>query len=203
VLSNNLSDANGLVELRAACGAAGIDLETLGAASGRVSERPEEAIRRADLVFAKARAALEAVATGCAVVLCDAQGIGPLVTEEAFAELRALNFGYRTLLGPITREVVATRIGAYDAAGAARASKRARAEAGLDAAFDAIAAVWYEVLANEAPCDEDAERRAAARYVRWVSRRVKDHEAVRAECGRLGEELRKAHATLPKWWRRS
>ena len=39
--------------------------------------RPEEALGSYDIVFAKARAAAEAVATGTAVVLCDVAGAGP------------------------------------------------------------------------------------------------------------------------------
>ena len=36
-----------------------------------------------DLVFAKARCALEAMAVGAAVVLCDTHGLGPMVTSAA------------------------------------------------------------------------------------------------------------------------
>jgi len=202
VLSHNLGEANGLAEVREACREAGIELESLGTASGRVTDRPEEALQRADVVFAKARAALEGLATGCAVVLCDAQGIGPLVTEEAFEELRRLNFGFRTLASPVARRAVAERLGAYDPESAARVSARVRAGAGLDAAVDALEDVWRAALADPAPLDEAAERRAAARYVRHLSMRVKDHEMVRAERDRLAEELRKVEAVLSNEGRR-
>jgi hypothetical protein len=202
VLSHNLGEANGLAEVREACREAGIELESLGTASGRVTDRPEEALRRADVVFAKARAALEALATGCAVVLCDAQGIGPVVTEEAFADLRQLNFGFRALTAPVGRRIVAERLQAYSPDSSARVSLRVRAEAGLDAALDALEDVWRAALADPAPPDPDAERRAGARYVRSLSVRVKDHEAVRAERDRLGEELRKAEVVLSNEGRR-
>ena len=42
-------------------------------------DRPEAILGDYDLVFAKARAAMEAMATGCAVILCDRVGAGPLV----------------------------------------------------------------------------------------------------------------------------
>lgn len=51
-----------------------------------------------DLVFAKARCALEAMAVGCAVVLCDVGGLGPLVTRAQVQHLRRWNFGRRTRL---------------------------------------------------------------------------------------------------------
>ena len=50
------------------------------------TSRPEELLPKYDLVFAKARCALEAMATGCAVVLCDFAGLGSMVNPERFPE---------------------------------------------------------------------------------------------------------------------
>lgn len=202
VFNHSLGEGDGLRAIRKACRAAGIALDTLGAATGRVSARPEEELRRADLVFAKARAALEALATGCAVVLCDAKGLGPLVTAEDFPRLRALNFGFRTLAEPITEAAVTGRIAAYDAAGAARASARARAEAGLDEAVDALVASYAEVLAEPVPEDAEAEGRAFSRHLQGLSVRIKEFDALRRERDVLAAELGAARVSLSKGWRR-
>ena len=201
VFSHNLGEGDGLRGIRKACRAAGIALDTLGTATGRVSARPDEELRRADLVFAKARAALEAVATGCAVVLCDAQGLGPLVTAEELPSLRALNLGFWTLTEPITSAAVARRIAAYDPAAAARASTRARAEAGLDAAVESLLGTYAGALAEEVPEGRDAEDRAFSRYLRSLSGRVKDYEMLQRDRTRLDAELRKARSGFPKWLR--
>ena len=37
---------------------------------------------RYDIVFAKARAAIEAMAVGAAVIVCDFDGVGPMVSTE-------------------------------------------------------------------------------------------------------------------------
>jgi Glycosyltransferase Family 4 len=201
VFSHNLGEGDGLRAIRKACRAAGIALDTLGAATGRVSATPEEELRRADIVFAKARAALEALATGCAVVLCDAKGLGPLVTAEDFPRLRALNFGYRTLTDPITAPAVSARLAGWDPAGHARASARARAEAGLDAAVDALAGAYAEVLAQPAPDDAEAEGRAFSRHLQGLTVRIKEFDALRRERDILAAELGAARVSLSKWWR--
>ena len=59
---------------------------------------------------AGARAAIEAMAVGCAVVLCDGAGLGPMVSTGNFAELRPDNFGFRTLRNSPTVENIAAAI---------------------------------------------------------------------------------------------
>src|SRR5262249_55428078 len=95
--SNYVSEGTYLGALREACEQAGISLDVLGIASGNLSANPEEILGAYDLVFAKARSAIEAMAIGAAVVLCDAAGAGEIVTTANFDRLRPLNFGIRTL----------------------------------------------------------------------------------------------------------
>ena len=54
--------------IAAACHAAGITLDVVGGAAGRVSDAPEHLLPAYDIVFAKGRTALEALAVGCATV---------------------------------------------------------------------------------------------------------------------------------------
>src|SRR4051794_40655981 len=79
VFSNN-TEETWIKSIRAACESRGIALEIGGAAAGRPIDRPEEVLPQYDLVFAKARCAIEALATGCAMIVCDAQGLAGLVT---------------------------------------------------------------------------------------------------------------------------
>src|SRR5439155_22994865 len=130
VFSNTASDHTHVGAVREACARAGIALDVVGRDAGNPSSSPEALLGAYDLVFAKARAALEALAVGAAVVLCDAAGAGPMVTTAALDRVRALNFGVRTLREPLAPEVIAREIARYDAADAARVSRRIRAEAG-------------------------------------------------------------------------
>lgn len=169
VFSN--SAAHHLAIVRDACEQAHIEVDAVGADVGRVSERPGDMLGGYDIVFAKARAAMEAMAVGAAVVLCDRSGLGPMVSTSNVDELRRLNFGLRTLREPITREGVASRLARYDPSDAALVSARIRAEASLDDAVDRLEAVYEAVIDEWARGSGDAaeEMRALSVYLQGIT----------------------------------
>lgn len=172
VFSNSASEATYLPAVREACARQGVTLDAVGAACGRPCDRPESLLGDYDLVFAKARAAQEALATGCAVVLCDAVGSGPLVTVADFSRMRRLNFGIRCLNRPPSADVLAGEIARYTADDAAEVCRRFRAEAPLDQAIDRIEAIYRDTLAEHVahpPYDPMEEATAAATYLQQVS----------------------------------
>ncbi len=133
---------------RAVCAPIGISVDVMGAGAGAVSAAPEAVLGRYDLVFAKGRCALEAMAVGAAVVLCDAEGIGSMVTRSDLSGLRAWNFGARLLRQPLRPDVLLREIRRYDPADAAAVSQAIRDEASLDAAVAQYEALYEEVLAE-------------------------------------------------------
>ncbi len=185
LFSKNASDATHVPAVREACARAHLELDVLGSGVGRACDEPEKVLGRYDLVFAKGRSALEALAVGASVVLCDAAGVGPLVTKAELERLRRLNFGVRALRGDVSAEVLQGEMERYDAADAAEVSREIRARAGLDAAVDEIVALYEEVLAEHraAPAhDAAAEGRAAAQYLRRVVTDVRrEREALREQ----------------------
>jgi Glycosyltransferase Family 4 len=192
-----------LPAVRSACEAAGLGLDVLGTQAGPSRARPEDVLGDYDLVFATARCALEALAVGAAVVLCDARGAGPLVTAGDFDRLRRLNFGRRALVRALRPDVLAEEIARYDAADAAEVSQRARATAGMQAALDEWLSLYREVIAEgeRGACTWDEERQAAAdflgglaysRYARAAAeacqRRAAEYEKLAAEHQMLAAE---------------
>lgn len=177
-----------------ACARAGLELDIVGAAAGTLTGRPEALLPGYDLVFAKAKAALDAMATGCAVVLVHEQGVGGLVTSERFDGLRALNFGRRTLTGPVTADTLGDAIVAYDPADAAVVSGRVRAEASVAQAATRFVALYRAVIAEQAAAgeDPDAERAALAGYLRQAEA---DFERVE-HAGHLAQAYADADARL-------
>jgi len=175
VFSNYATEQTPVAVVRRACKEAGIALDVVGGRWGNQAEQPEDLLGQYDLVFAKARAALEALAVGAAVIVCDVGGVGPMVTTENFDRLRSLNFGMRAMNEPLSHEVLTREIARYDATDAAEVSRRVRASAGRDAAVDEIVALYEEVMAEYRaappgdPCDE---LRAAAAYLRSISPQV-------------------------------
>src|SRR4051794_6996870 len=133
--SNQASERSFLPAVREACERLGIALDVAGVASGVTTERPEELLPGYDLVFAKARAAMEAMVVGAAVVLCDQAGAGRLVTSAELDRLRPLNFGIRTLPHPVPAGHLASQIELYDPADAAEVSRRLRDVAGIGGAL--------------------------------------------------------------------
>jgi len=178
VLSNNASERNYLGAVREACARSALDLEIVGRAAGSESDRPEAAIRRADIVFAKGRSAIEALAVGAAVILCDAVGAGPLVTTRNLEHLLPLNFGVRALRDRIDPDILAERVGAYDAADAAEVSRRVRAKAGHEDLVDEMLELYREILEEYRDCAPEppaSEARAVSDYLRFLSAPLENH----------------------------
>ena len=138
IFSNEASEQNYAALVRAACERANIRLDVVGLRSGNVVTNPESLLGDYDLVFAKARSALESLAVGAAVVLCDLGGIGPMVKSHNLERLRSLNFGVRTLRDPVCAELISSRIAEYDSNDAALVSSRIRETAGAETAIELI-----------------------------------------------------------------
>lgn len=195
VLNNEISESNVLPAIRDACERRGIALDVFGAAAGQTLEEPGRTLGEYDVVFGKARCALEGMAVGAAVILCAASGLGPLVTTSEFERLRRLNFGFRTLDQPVTHEAIGAQLDRFDAADAARVSARIRAEASLSRAADQWEALYTEVLTEDAgrgAADRLAEGCAAADYLRSISDIFKAGFATNSEVIRLRDALARA-----------
>lgn len=97
VFSNYAKTNNHYQVIAGACRQYGITLDVIGAGTGNYIKQPEDVLLKYDLVFAKAKAAMEALSTGAAVVLCDFYGLGEMVAPERLDYLRKFNFGMKTL----------------------------------------------------------------------------------------------------------
>jgi hypothetical protein len=212
VFSNKLGEENHLPAIRAACTRAGLELETIGMGSGHAAARPWELLGRYDIVFASGRSALEAMAVGAAVVLCNDLGLGPLVTATRFDELRAANFGIDgERRGPVTVEEVEARVRDYCAADATEVTRRVRTEGSLAVAVDRLVAIYGEVIAEHArtpAAAPGAEARAAAAHLRMLSSQLKDLAELQTMRNSLTWRLRSRLLRVPglrrtyRWLRR-
>jgi hypothetical protein len=197
VFSNAAREDTFVRPIRQACSARGIDVDVAGAGDDAFSEAPERLLPKYDLVFAKARCALEALAVGNAVVLCDFGGLGPMVTAQAVEDLRRLNLGMRTLQRPVTEETVGREIDRYDAADAAEVSGVIRRTAGLDALALQFAALYDDVLREPVAPSAAADAAAIARYLRVFSNRLYAVPEDRTLGRRVLERVRRSRALTP------
>jgi hypothetical protein len=171
LFSNNASEDTHLPAVREACARARIQLDVVGSQTNNATAHPEQILGEYDLVFAKARSALEAMAVGAAVVLCDYEGTGPMVTPANFSRLRPLNFGRRALSEPLDAAVIIEEIRRYNPAEALRVSQTVRATAGHEPVVDELISL-YEEVTREFQQNGQRERleedRATAAYLRQL-----------------------------------
>ena len=156
------------------CAKKGIQLEVIGELMNNAVIKPEEVLKNYDIVFAKGRAALEALATGCAVVVHSGiRFLGPMVKANDLDTLLTLNMGIRAMGNELTPEELGSRaeveLARYDPIDAAEATAQARARAGQVIAMQTIAELCEEVV-NEyeetrAGLDPRLEGPAAAAYL--------------------------------------
>lgn len=148
VFSNYAHASSHLPAVAEACRQAGLELDVAGLRSGNLALRPEDLLGQYDVVFAKAKAAMEAMAVGAAVVLCDFGGVGPMVTSAQYDELRPDNFGFAALREPLQPELLLRQIARYDPVDAARVRDRIRAEADLVATVERLVGIYGQAIAE-------------------------------------------------------
>jgi hypothetical protein len=179
VFSNYAAEGGYVAVIREAVRRAGIELTVAGRAIGRVLDEPEHALRDYDLVFAKGRAALEAMAVGCSVIVTDVPGAGPLVTAADFRYLRSRNFGIRLLQHPHTVDWYAQQLAAYRADDAEAVQGLVRQSAGLPGTVDRLLEIYQHAITTRgagglaADGHALAAQRAAARHLCEVLPTVK------------------------------
>jgi hypothetical protein len=170
----------------AGCRICEVELDAIGTGIGTVTDRPEDLLGQYDLVFAKGRTALEAMAVGSAVVIVGLNGIGPMVDTRQFDRFRRMNFGAKRLMKELSASAVAREIGRYDAVDAAQVMGKVRQEAGLDQAAEEYLALYGDVI-EEFRRHPDISRTAdtaSADYLAGLEALVKGAD-LRAKNGRL------------------
>lgn len=153
--------------IQTACREEGISLDIAGLGAGRSEAEPETLLPKYDLVFARARSALEAMASGAAVILAGPEHMATMVTAENVDRYRPLNFGRRALMTPIDAASVRREIARYDAAGAGAVCRTIRETASLDLAAAQFVRLAEEVIEEHraAPVELATEYAATAQYL--------------------------------------
>ncbi len=178
---NYTTDDANLAAVREACATTGLELDVVGLGMGNASREPEKLLRDYDIVFAKSRAAAEALAVGTAVIIYCMRSAGPIVTASELEQLLPSNFGVRAMKSYTSAQSLTQHlcreIARYDARDAREASARVRHLLGREKSIDKILMLYEEVITeyrNLGTPDAVEEARAAARYIRWLSTRIRD-----------------------------
>jgi hypothetical protein len=171
VFGNYANEMTHVDAVRQACSRAGLSLDVVGWSNGNPTDRPEKMLGQYDVVFAKGKAALEAMAVGAAVVLCDAMGMGAMVTSDSLPVCRRLNFGVRTLNRSVDAGALFREIERYDPADAARVSQTIRSSAGHQALVDSLIELYNDAIAEQegAAPNLAEEAQAMSRFLERLS----------------------------------
>src|SRR5258706_11275157 len=170
VFSNAASSDSFAATIEAACAQRGITLDIIGRAAGNKTEHPEEILSRYDIVFGKARCALEATATGAAVIVCDAGGLAGMITTRDLDAIKQVNFGARLLQRPITEETIAAGIDRYDADDAAKVTEAGRATAGIELLVEQFIELYDDLRPITMSAEDDL--RAMAESLSYLSKDI-------------------------------
>ena len=172
--------------------------------NGNPTARPGSLLATYDIVFAKARSAIEALAVGAAVVLCSPGRLGQMVTSGNFASLRQWNFGIRTLDRPLDVDLVAAELGKYDSADAAKVSQLTRDACEMQPAVDRILELYQRVLtaAQHEPADSSRASASAAGYLERWAPVYKNHFGIMADRDLWVDRCRAAEQALAERERR-
>ncbi len=101
-------------EIKCACDELNISLNTIGLRSGNPCNKPELELYKYDLVFAKAKAGIESMACGCALIVCDFTGLGVMVASANIEECRKYNFGMKLMDKPVLKNLLLNEMKKYD-----------------------------------------------------------------------------------------
>ena len=183
LMFSNTADERTIHAIKTACEPLGIKVDVVGTMTGNPSSEPEQLLRSYDLVFARGRAALEAMAVGAAVVICDYMRCGPMVSSENFDTLRPLNFGIRSLQNPLTAAFLNEQIARYDPTDAEVVHRRIRKEASLEDMTTAVIKLYEQAIREygERRHDNEDEIRAAGLYIESLIPQLSSLERLRKE----------------------
>jgi hypothetical protein len=146
--------------IRRACERAGWQVTFRGAGVGDEIDDIAQAYVGHDLVITSGRTALEAVAMGRNVVVCDYGGYGGAVDGASWRRLRATNFGLNAMTGALQEDVLAEQLALIDAEAGHLFGASIRSSLDLEAIAETVEALYMRVLRTHVPLASLAEREA-------------------------------------------
>ena len=135
-----------LADLQAACDQHGIALDHSAVVLPENDNAAETMLPKYDLVFAHGRRAQEALAVGCAVVLCSNSNSGPMISAKEVERFSRFNFGMRLLPHSHSKGRMNHVIGTYDADDAANVCAAIRQQAEANRWIPELVEIYEEAI---------------------------------------------------------
>lgn len=129
-----------------ACKECGIPVDVIGLGFGTNTNSPQDELLKYDLIFAKGKSAIEALASGAGLIVCDFHGLGGMVQPDNYEFFRANNFGMNTMKQPHDVNAIVAEIGKFNALNNKHLSNRIRKEADLSTYVDALLRLYQKAI---------------------------------------------------------
>ena len=184
-----------------ACREIGAEVDLVGVTAGNATSSPELILKDYDLVFASGRSAIEALVSGCAVIVCDVNGMAGLVTAERFEHFRAYNLGLRVVAQcpePSVEDIRA-ELRLYDAAQCMAIAQRTRHEASIQEAVTRLDGIYRSVIQESRSkpwYNSESRRTAESSYLTWARKERSQLEVVAHSGNILKNEIDRLQARV-------
>jgi hypothetical protein len=152
VFSNYAQPGSFVESIREACAELNISLDIIGSGMNNNHPNPGEILHQYDLVFGIGRCAVEAAATGAAIITCGAPGLGPFTTAANIHQLFGRDYPYV----PFTKDRVIAEIKKVNPGDARGLSEYIRETRQLPLMVNKYLALHAEVLADPVPLPADS-----------------------------------------------
>jgi hypothetical protein len=175
VLSNAATNSNFGALIKEACQRLQIDSVDFAGIGSKNSIETEKFLANYDLVFCKARAAIESIGSGCAVVVVDHAGLFGMADLENYEYLRQFNFGYQTLQKQeITIENLVVEIDKYDPIDARQLSLKMRNDGDMQRVILQFEKIYQDLHGKVINVSEQA--RDISKYLEFLALRIKGND---------------------------
>ena len=170
IFSNYAKNNNYIPVIAKACKKLNIQLDIIGQGVKNSVLNPEKMLFEYDIVFAKAKAAMEALAVGCAVIVCDKNGLGGMVKPQNLDFFIKNNFGLRTLDKKINLENILTELKTYDCNKNFQMLDTFRQDVDLNLRVQTLLDIYYEAIDQFKASEKsaDTELKEMASYLHWL-----------------------------------
>ena len=195
VFGNGAFSLDELARLEAACAENGLTLEKIGYAFGNPQPRPEVFLLDYDIVFAIGKCALEAMASGCAVITVLPGQAGGLVTPDNLSHWLHSNFSprYYSSAAQITADWLRQEMCGYSPARVAEVTATVRAVHSLERCADRFERIYQEVVQEHASQPVVAQPRELAPYLESIHAEVDSLWAESSELASLRKNVEYLH----------
>lgn len=167
---HHTADSATVSAIREATSKCGLELDCIGYYFGRLTEEPENVLPSYDIVFASGLSAIEALASGCAVVVLGRTSCGEMVQPENFDALRSTNFSIATNSPPPSAEKIEVQLDRYSPKGCSLVTERIRREADFRKSVTRLVEIYQSVIEQHRTRSPDprAESLAMSKYLRRI-----------------------------------